>query len=120
PSRGPSRGGLRRPHAPQRPVAAPGPGQGRARAVRRRRSRRRTDSLEGVRSDARPTPRSSPGPGCQLMNSFHWAVHGVFLADLTIRLGLSARVIKRRLPVGTSLAWLAVVLVFPFVGAAIY
>jgi cardiolipin synthase len=34
--------------------------------------------------------------------------------------GLSARVILRRLPVGVSLAWLAVILIFPFVGAIVY
>src|SRR5215470_16182092 len=54
------------------------------------------------------------------MDSFHWIVHGVFLADLVIRVGLSVRVILRRLPVGVSLAWLAVILIFPFVGAVFY
>jgi cardiolipin synthase len=50
----------------------------------------------------------------------HWVVHGFFVADLLIRLALSARVIKRRLPVGVALGWLAVILIFPFVGAIIY
>jgi cardiolipin synthase len=39
---------------------------------------------------------------------------------LLIRIGCALRVIKRRLPVGVSLAWLGIILVFPFVGAVIY
>jgi len=54
------------------------------------------------------------------MENIHWIAHGVFLADLIIRLGLTVRVILRRLPVGTSLAWLLIILVFPLVGAFIY
>jgi cardiolipin synthase len=54
------------------------------------------------------------------MEQFHWATHGIFVADLLIRLGLSARVIQRRLPVGVSLAWLAIILILPFVGAILY
>ena len=50
----------------------------------------------------------------------HWIAHAVFLADIAIRLGLSLRVIHRRLPVGVSLAWLAVILIFPFAGAGLY
>ena len=44
----------------------------------------------------------------------------VLVADLLIRVGLSARVIMRRRPVGVSLAWLTIILIFPFAGAAIY
>jgi cardiolipin synthase len=54
------------------------------------------------------------------MDYFHWTTHAVFLADLVIRVALSLRVIKRRLPVGVSLAWLAIILIFPFVGAVLY
>jgi cardiolipin synthase A/B len=54
------------------------------------------------------------------MSPIHWLGYAVFLADLVIRVGLSVRVIVRRLPVGTSLAWLAIVLVFPFAGAFLY
>jgi cardiolipin synthase len=54
------------------------------------------------------------------MEIFHWSFHGVFLADLAIRVGLSVRVIMRRLPVGVSLAWLAIILILPFVGAVLY
>jgi cardiolipin synthase len=37
-----------------------------------------------------------------------------------IRVGLSVRVIMRRRPVGVSLAWLTIILIFPFAGAVIY
>lgn len=42
------------------------------------------------------------------------------IADWVTRIGLSVRVIMRRLPVGVSLAWLAVILVFPYLGALLY
>src|SRR5262249_49470720 len=54
------------------------------------------------------------------MDTAHWLTHSIFILDLIIRVGLSLRVIKRRLPVGVSLAWLAIILIFPFVGAVIY
>lgn len=49
-----------------------------------------------------------------------WVTAAVLAVDLLLRLGLSVRVIMRRLPVGVSLAWLFIVLVFPFAGAAAY
>ena len=49
-----------------------------------------------------------------------WIVVALFAADLLMRVGLSVRIIMRRLPVGVSLAWLGVVLIFPFGGGAIY
>ena len=54
------------------------------------------------------------------MDHVHWIANAVFLADWVIRIGLSVRVILRRLPVGVSLAWLMVILILPFVGAALY
>jgi cardiolipin synthase len=54
------------------------------------------------------------------MQDFPWITSGLLLADLCIRLGLSVRVIMRRRPVGVTLAWLAVVLGFPFFGAIVY
>jgi cardiolipin synthase len=54
------------------------------------------------------------------MDHIHWIAHAVFLADWIIRIGLSVRVILRRLPVGVSLAWLMVILMLPFVGAVLY
>jgi cardiolipin synthase len=50
----------------------------------------------------------------------HWVGTLVFVADLLIRVGLSGRVLMRRLPVGVALAWLAIILIFPFVGAVFY
>lgn len=49
-----------------------------------------------------------------------WTTAAVFLADLLIRVGLTARVIMRRRPVGVSLAWLSVILLLPFLGAFVY
>jgi cardiolipin synthase len=49
-----------------------------------------------------------------------WTTTAVFLLDLFLRVGLSVRVIKRRLPVGVALAWLAIILILPFVGAVLY
>src|SRR5207248_1369684 len=63
--------------------------------------------------------RSEPD-GPVTMHHGPWITTAIFLADLLIRVGLSLRVIRRRLPVGTSLAWLAVILIFPFVGACLY
>ncbi len=53
------------------------------------------------------------------MSDFPWTA-AVFIADLIIRVGFSLRIIMRRLPVGTALAWLSIVLVFPFAGCVIY
>jgi cardiolipin synthase len=47
-------------------------------------------------------------------------VTAALVADWLIRVGLSLRVIMRRLPVGTALAWLSVILILPFVGAGLY
>ena len=44
----------------------------------------------------------------------------VLLADLTIRIGLSFRVIMRKRPHGITFAWLIVILLIPFLGAIIY
>lgn len=52
--------------------------------------------------------------------TFDWTAWLLFSLDLTLRLGLAARVIMRRRPVGVSLAWLAIILIFPWVGTPIY
>jgi len=56
--------------------------------------------------------------------SAHWifSVYTVLvlLADLTIRIGLSVRVIMRKRPYGITFAWLFVILLFPFAGAIVY
>jgi cardiolipin synthase A/B len=49
-----------------------------------------------------------------------WYTLAFLIADWLIRIGLSLRVIMRRLPVGVSLAWLTVILVFPYAGALMY
>src|SRR5262249_37784597 len=52
------------------------------------------------------------------MQDVHWIANLIFLADWARRIGFSTRVIMRRLPLGASLAWLAIILIFPFAGAA--
>ena len=42
------------------------------------------------------------------------------LAHVLITIGVSIRIIKVRLPVATSLAWLILVIFLPFVGAVLY
>ncbi|HTN77385.1 MAG TPA: cardiolipin synthase [Pirellulaceae bacterium] len=54
------------------------------------------------------------------MGSSGWLAFGILLVDLSIRVGLSIRVIMRRRPVGVTLAWLAILLMSPFLGAFIY
>jgi cardiolipin synthase len=54
------------------------------------------------------------------MTDIPWVANAIFAADLLLRVGLSIRIIHRRLPVGVALAWLSVVLVFPFAGAIVY
>ena len=49
-----------------------------------------------------------------------WWATPLLLADWVIRLGTAGRVLMRRHDVELSLAWLLVVLVFPFAGAAVY
>ena len=54
----------------------------------------------------------------------HWSFHlfsTIFLlADLTLRIGLSFRVIMRRRPYPITLAWLVVILLVPFAGSIVY
>lgn len=49
-----------------------------------------------------------------------WFTFGLLLLDLTIRFGLSIRVIMRRRPVGVTLAWIAILMMSPFLGALVY
>ena len=55
---------------------------------------------------------------------YHWTFSiiptVVLLTDLSIRIGLSARVILRKRPHGTTFAWLIIVLLLPFIGAIAY
>jgi cardiolipin synthase len=54
------------------------------------------------------------------VDSIPWAADALFVLDILIRVGLSIRIITRRLPVGVALAWLSVVMIFPFLGAVLY
>jgi len=54
------------------------------------------------------------------MSHTFWITAFLFIVDLLLRIGFSIRVIMRRLPVGTSLAWLMVILTFPFAGTFLY
>ena len=54
------------------------------------------------------------------MGYLNWALLEFLIADVLIRVGLSARVIMRRRPVGATLAWLSVILIFPIAGAVVY
>ncbi|MCA1685787.1 MAG: phospholipase D-like domain-containing protein, partial [Planctomycetia bacterium] len=49
-----------------------------------------------------------------------WAALAVVVTDFLIRVAFSVRVIMRRRSVGVSLAWLTIILIFPFAGAVIY
>mgnify|MGYP001824565112 CR=1 FL=1 len=55
---------------------------------------------------------------------YHWTFSLiptiVLLADLSIRIGLSIRVILRKRPHGTTFAWLIIILLLPFLGAIAY
>ncbi|MBE0583098.1 MAG: cardiolipin synthase [Desulfofustis sp.] len=44
----------------------------------------------------------------------------ILLADLTIRIGLSFRVIMRKRPHGITFAWLIIILLIPLIGALLY
>jgi len=54
----------------------------------------------------------------------HWSYHIVstilFIADFTIRIGLSTRAILKKRPYGVTIAWLIIILLLPFIGAIIY
>lgn len=54
------------------------------------------------------------------MSTPGWIIALIYFADIGLRIGLSVRVVLSRRPVGASLAWLFVILLVPFVGAAIY
>lgn len=49
-----------------------------------------------------------------------WLSVALLCADYLTRAAFALRVVMRRLPPATSLAWLSVILLFPFVGAGVY
>ncbi len=68
-----------------------------------------------------PGMRSGANQTQEPMESYYWIPTGMILiADLTIRIGLSIRVIMRKRAASVTLAWLVVILLLPFVGAFIY
>lgn len=50
----------------------------------------------------------------------HWFWEITLSIDTLVRLSLAIRIVMRRRPVGTSLAWLTIVFVFPLAGALVY
>ena len=54
------------------------------------------------------------------MESAPYLTFLLLLADWVVRIGFSVRVILRKRSTGVSLAWLAIVLLIPFVGAVVY
>lgn len=54
------------------------------------------------------------------MENIPWLAAVLLIGDWLIRLGLSMRVIMRRRAVGTSLAWLSIILLLPFAGGFLY
>ena len=49
-----------------------------------------------------------------------WIAYLVFTVDLTIRLGLSVRILMRSNTVGVTFAWMTIVLAVPYLGALLY
>jgi len=49
-----------------------------------------------------------------------WIAYLFFIADLTIRLGLSFRILMRGNTVGVTFAWMTIVLAVPYLGALLY
>lgn len=55
------------------------------------------------------------------MEKIYWIITtSVFIADLTIRIGLSVRIIMRKRAASVTLAWLVIILMLPFAGAFLY
>lgn len=49
-----------------------------------------------------------------------WIAYLAFILDLTIRIGLSLRILMRGNTVGVTFAWMTIVLALPYLGALIY
>lgn len=54
------------------------------------------------------------------MTSAAWLTTVLLVTDWLIRIGLAVRVVMRRLAVGTTLAWLTIILSSPLIGAVAY
>jgi cardiolipin synthase len=55
-----------------------------------------------------------------MLDQFHGTATAIYVLDLSLRIGLSIRIIRRRLPVGVALAWLFVILILPLAGSLVY
>ncbi len=55
-----------------------------------------------------------------MLENISWTTVAIFLADMALRIGLAIRIIMRRETTGATLAWLNLILLFPFGGAIIY
>ena len=51
---------------------------------------------------------------------YSWLAIATYILHWSLIVGLSARIIMRRRPVGVLLAWMALILSIPFVGVLIY
>ena len=49
-----------------------------------------------------------------------WIAYLIFITDLTIRIGLSLRILMRGNTVGVTFAWMTIVLALPYLGALLY
>jgi cardiolipin synthase len=49
-----------------------------------------------------------------------WIAYLVFILDLTIRIGLTLRILIHRNKVGVTFAWMTIVLALPYIGALLY
>lgn len=54
------------------------------------------------------------------MEHLEWIPALVYILDLSIRIGLSLRILSRSLSVGVTFAWMTIVLAVPFLGAFLY
>ena len=49
-----------------------------------------------------------------------WIAYLAYILDLTIRIGLSVRILMRGNTVGVTFAWMTIVLAVPYLGALLY
>jgi cardiolipin synthase len=49
-----------------------------------------------------------------------WIAYLLFVLDLTLRIGLSLRILMRSNMVGVTFAWMTIVLAVPYLGALLY
>lgn len=73
------------------------------------------------RNDERITVHADRGcHGTEAMQHSVWIAYLLFIFDLTIRIGLSFRILMRGNTVGVTFAWMSIVLAVPYLGALLY